>query len=106
MEHHLVMVHQQKPRYYHNMDLFKEYSGSAYSLACAECSQMVAVSEVESHTCARLQFDCPMCRVQLASQEDLESHIVNGWCQGMKIFDGLPNTREIQVPKFCVGVAM
>lgn len=97
LDYHLGSVHHQRVRYYHSIDLFKLYSGHMYTMACSECSAIVSVEEVQDHTCARVQFDCPWCRQNFSSQEELEGHIVNNWCPQLKIFEGNPGLREIQV---------
>jgi len=98
LEHHLITVHKQQPRYYSSMEMFKQYTGTNYSLACGECNTLLSPDQAEMHECGKItSFDCPWCIQQFATNDELVGHIVNGWCPNLKLFDGLPAMRDIQV---------
>ena len=100
LQHHLSATHGEQPRYYHNMDQFKKYSGTSYTLACGECSAVMGVNEAERHVCGtRITLECPWCRQVMLTQEEVEGHIVNGCCQVLKLYDETPSFRDIQVGK-------
>lgn len=100
LQHHLSATHGEQPRYYHNMDQFKKYSGTSYTLACGECSAVMSVNEAERHVCGtRITLECPWCRQVMLTQEEVEGHIVNGCCQVLKLYDETPSFRDIQVGK-------
>jgi len=97
LDSHLAGVHKVPSRYYHNSSQLAKYSGTHYSFICSGCSEMVEFSQLDGHVCGgRKSFDCPWCRESQASQEELESHIVNEWCPR---FDQkqAPSPRDVQI---------
>ena len=56
LETHLAAAHRTAPRYYAGAEQLVAASGSEYSLACGECSQLVSVAGLESHQCGPARY--------------------------------------------------
>ncbi len=86
LEQHMRGAHRTSPRYFPTAEQFAATETDS-ALVCATCSSTVRVDELATHACALRRpprFDCPFCDRRFAFRNQLDLHLCNGWCKGMK----------------------